>query len=76
MPKEVLHTILAKYRVRYKNAVDKKHKGTILTEFCETFEYSRKHAMALLGKPPGKVSGGSGPPVKYGPSVVIHLRNL
>lgn len=75
MPKEVRSEILTRYRLRYKGRT-RKEKSKLLNEFCETWEFSRKHAIKLLGQSIEIRKKRPGPSVKYGPRMVNHLASL
>lgn len=72
MPKGVGREYLLRLQERYLKA-SKRKKSLILDEFCQSFEYTRKHAIRLLntamfGSPPRP-----GPKLTYGADVVKHL---
>jgi hypothetical protein len=62
-------------RARYQNA-PKRVKTQILSEFCANSEYTRKHAIRVLGGRVQPRQKRPGPATKYGPEVVHHLRVL
>ena len=54
----------------------RREKGELLDDFCEITQYTRKHALVLLGDPPVEEPPRSvgGRPLSYGPAEVALLR--
>lgn len=69
---------LSRYRKRYKKA-DRQGRSKVLTEFCETMEYHRKYAIALLGRPVDEAAAEGSRKrrgARYGPAVSRALEHV
>lgn len=72
MPKEVSREYILRLQERYLKS-SKRKKSLILDEFCESFGYSRGHAIRLLTTPLFGAKPRPGPKLTYGAEVVKHL---
>ncbi|MGD9897189.1 MAG: integrase [Candidatus Methylacidiphilaceae bacterium] len=77
MSRQVAQELLGRMRERYVQR-GRKGKGRLLDEFCEQWNYSRKHAIKLLGgRKAGDPGGGKrGRPCRYGEEVLEALKRI